>query len=184
MSDDTTTDATQVEAEVESQVDDATTEANEADDEVLSQEDLKALQTSLKKANSEAAKYRKELRDAQSKLQQFEDADKSAVEKATGQVDALSKERDALTAQVRDLKAQAALGAAGAIAPDLLAVKLTDTAFDDDDAMSSEIKALKRRYPTLFRNLNGSGDGGAGIAGDAPDKADMNKLIRQAAGRE
>lgn len=131
-----------------------------------------------------AKKADRDLKAAQAKIKEFEDADKSDLEKLQSAREELKAERDAAVAEARNARALVALSQAGATHPDLLVGKIPADAFEDDAELAKAVAALKRKgaYPELFRAT--SGDAGGGETGNKVGaKADMDAIIRERLGR-
>lgn len=153
-----------------------------------SQEDLVA-RSELTKVNREAAKYRKQLREAQEALKAREDEDKSD----------LQKERDRAVKAEQDLKSERE--ASRKLRVEVLASRVgivrearADAARlldweqisdpDDEREVEQSLRDLVKEKPFLLGKVPGGADGGAG--GDRGDtgSGDMNALLRAAAGRQ
>lgn len=132
---------------------------------------------------------RKEAADHRTKLQKFEDRDKSELQKAQDAVAAAAKERDEALTALRAERAErvviAAASKANAIRPDAVVRLVRDDIAYGDDGQPTNVDAVivkaKKDYPELFRAAAGGADSGAG--GTTPPALDMNARIRQAAGR-
>lgn len=145
--------------------------------------DVAALTRELAAVRREAAGYR-------TKLKTFEDADKSANEKANERIVELEAERDALAAARREdtlrLAASAAARKLGFRNPDLAYRLVASGSVEYDDAgqpknVEKLLDEVAKGDPYLVQS---SGDWGGGPRGTAPSVAgDMNTLIRQRAGR-
>lgn len=141
----------------------------------------------LQKVNREAAKYRRERNDLQNRLKQFEDAEKTDIERLTGEVKALTDKLTVSETRERDLRVQVMAARVG-IAPDAQAdaAKLLDWSKIDDpssDALVEDaLKELAKEKPYLRGGVRHGADGGAGGDGRTP-AAGMNDQIRRAAGR-
>jgi len=138
----------------------------------------------------EAAKYRRELRAAEAKLREHEQAKLSETERLQQRVKELEGEveqarKKAQTAALRSHVSQAA-GRLGFQNP-TVAYRLLDLdklEFDDDDEpknLDALLRELLRSEPYLARA--GSADGGEGRRSGSAAGQDMNSLIRSAAGR-
>lgn len=115
-----------------------------------------------KKLRSEAKSLRARLAAAEQKVSGFEAASLSESEKLQKQIAELNGERDTLKTAMRQAKAQAAVAAAGAEYPDLVASKIPDDVLDGDDpkAVTKAIDELRKQYPNLFKSPTGRIDGG------------------------
>lgn len=141
--------------------------------------------TELQKANREAAKYRTRLREAEAKLKEIEDQEKTEIEKAQERVQALQSELETQRATSRNLQV-AVLAAQVGIVPEARddAARLLDWTNIQDPSDPREIegalKTLVKDRPYLLGNIPGGADGGAG-GGARPTS--MNDLLRGATGR-
>ena len=132
---------------------------------------------------------RKESGDFRTKLQQFEDAQKSDLDRLIGERDQLrakaeEAEKALRTERVRSQVRDAA-EAAGAHDPGAMwrLIDLDAVEFDAKGTIANlaeSLAAVKEAHPRLFRGA-GSADGGAGANGGRAG-ADINAYIRQAAG--
>ena len=149
--------------------------------------DKAAADAALKKANAEAAKYRRELRETQKKLEELEGAQKSDVEKLTDSVSKLKGDLSTVTEREKMLRLRVLAPSVGidpASSED--AAKLFDWDSvkdpDDDAELESALKEFVKARPHFLAKGSGA-DGGAG-GKRQDDTSDMNTLLRQAAGRE
>lgn len=140
-------------------------------------------------AQKEIRDLRREAAAQRTKAQQFEDRDKSDLQKAQ---DAAKRFEDA--AKEGDVKLRAlqteqavrdAAAAAGARNPKLIyrAVK-DDLEFDGDGTITNldaVLKDAKKTAPELFGAASGKADGGQG-GSDRNEPSSMNALLRQKAG--
>lgn len=142
------------------------------------------------KASKAAQRQLKAVQDelAQLRAAGLSDTDK-AIEKAKTEARAEAEKELLAKANTRLVRAEIRAAATGTLDPEL-AVKLLDPAeFDVDDdgevdrkAISRAIKGLIETHPNLASaRTPGSADGGA--RGTAPSGADMNQMLRRAAGR-
>lgn len=140
----------------------------------------------LQKVNREAAKYRRERNDLQNRLKQFEDAEKTEIERLSGENADLKKRLDTAQLRARELRVQV-LAAKVGISPDARqdASKLLDWDAvgdpDSDTSLEEALQNLLKARPYLKGAARGA-DGGAGADGRTPG-AGMNEAIRRAAGR-
>jgi len=150
------------------------------------------LTTELERARKDAGRYRTELRqytgdDAKDEqgLTEFQRLSKT-VETLQSQ---LANEQSARKAEKATSSIIAALADAGAINP-TRAMRLIDTSTELElgqdgtptpESVAGAIAKLKADMPTVFADIRGSGDGGAGNQG-AGDPQDFNALIRRRAG--
>ncbi len=141
----------------------------------------------LQRVNREAAKYRRERNELQNKLKQFEDAEKSDLERLTGENKTLSERLTASEKRERALRVQVMASRVG-VAPDAQAdaAKLLDWGTiedpDNDQMVEDALKDLVKERPYLRGGVRVGADGGAGGDGRST-AAGMNEQIRRAAGR-
>lgn len=172
--------ATQAEADAQSQAD--TTQTPDRDTQAESP-DTVALDD-LKKVRSEAASLRKRLKDAESRLAQFEQANQSDDEKRAAALKAAEARAEAAETRYRAAMGRAAVNEAatkaGAISARAVYALIRDELDFDDDGEPTNIDALiaqaRKDEPSLFRAAAGSADGGKG--GDSPITQDPNHLLR------
>lgn len=118
-----------------------------------------------------------------------EDAQKSDLEKLTGERDDFKTRYETLEAKYRASIAESAVKdaatAAGAISAKAVFALIRDDVTYDDDGQPENVAALIEKAqtdePALFRKAAGRGDGGKGNG--HVESSDMNALIRRAAGR-
>ncbi len=143
-----------------------------------SNDDLKALQDRL-------AAQERELKSAQEKLKEKENADLSAQQRAERERDEAQKRLEESESAALGLRVQVAAQKLGVL-PEAIedVAKLLDlstvTDKDDPKAIERAVRALLEKKPHLI-GVEGV-DGGAGGGGRA-GKTDMNALLRKAAGR-
>lgn len=139
----------------------------------------KETQDEIRALRRENARYRKAAKEA-------EDAEKTELQRLTGERDDYKGRYEALEAKYRESRAESAFieaaGKANARSPKTLfrAFK-SDIEYDDDGNATNVadlIATLQQDEPDLFRHPEG--DGGKG---KTPTSNDMNALIRKAAGR-
>lgn len=141
----------------------------------------------LSKVNREAAKYRRERNDALRQLQEIKDAEKSDLERVSGELQMQTQRLNKTLAENRHLRVQV-LGEKVGIAPAARAdaAKLLDwDSMDDPDdgaIIEEALRTLVKDRPYLRGEVQGA-DGGAGSGGAGPVGAGMNSAIRRAAGR-
>jgi len=141
----------------------------------------------LQKVNREAAKYRRERNELQNKLKQFEDAEKSDLERLTGENKTLADKLTASEKRERALRVQVMASRVG-VAPDAQAdaAKLLDWGTiedpDNDQLVEDALKDLVKERPYLRGGTRVGADGGAGGDGRST-AAGMNEQIRRASGR-
>jgi hypothetical protein len=142
----------------------------------------------LTKANREAGKYRTDLRKAEARIKELEDASKSDQEKLVEQNKTLTSEKGSLQETNRRLRAQVIAPRVGisadAAAQD--AASLLDWSQiedpDDDAQVEAALRDLVKDRQYLLGNIPGGADGGEGGQGGGQSQ-DMNSLLRQAAGK-
>jgi len=150
------------------------------------------LTSELARARQDAGRYRTELRqytgdDAKDEqgLTEFQRLQKQ-VETLGSQ---LTQEQSARKAERIQSSVITALADAGALNPSR-AMRLIDTSTELElgqdgtptpESVAGAIAKLKTDMPTIFADMRGSGDGGAGNQG-AGDPQDFNALIRRRAG--
>jgi hypothetical protein len=154
-----------------------------ADGEGGSEPDAATLKRELAAVRREAAGYR-------TKLKTYEDADKTAADKATERIAELEAERDALAAARREdtlrLAASAAARKLGFRNPDLAYRLMATGSVEYDDA--GQPKNVERMLDEIAKAdqylVQGTGDWGGGPRGQAAQGVgDMNAIIRERAGR-
>jgi hypothetical protein len=160
-----------------------------AGDEPGSGDDLAAVRRALDEERKQRKAFERQVKELSSKQQQVDDAAKSETQKLAEQLTKLSAERDKALADLaaRDVREAvvAAADRSGARRP-LAVYRLISDDLDLDEAghptnVAKLIDSLKKSDPDLFRSA-GSADGAArGVAPSAG--ADMNALLRRAAGR-
>jgi hypothetical protein len=141
----------------------------------------------LSKANKEAQKYRTELREVQAKLKEFEDLGKTEQEKLTARATDLESRLEDREIELAEYRVRVLAPEAGITrdaAKDAFALLDLDRITDpnDDEQLLEALKDLVKTRPYLRGTREGA-DGGAGSTGSEDFGSDMNRLIRQAAGR-
>jgi len=141
----------------------------------------------LAKANADAAKRRKELREAEKKIEELEGNQKTESEKLKSQHEKATKENAELSGQVRNLQVQVLAEDIGIVREARGdAARLLDWDSIEDPSDQDEVKAaltkLVEDRPYLRGNVGGGADGGAGGLRDG-EQGDMNAQIRAAAGK-
>lgn len=172
-------DATQADADAPSQVDTLSTER----DTLAESQDTTNLDD-LKKVRSEAANLRKRLKDAETRLQQFEQANQTEDEKRARALKDAEDRAAAAETRYRAAVGRAAVTdaatKAGALSARAVYALIRDDLDFDDDGEPTNIDALlaqaKKDEPYLFRAAAGSADGGKN--GAAAGTADPNALLR------
>ena len=141
----------------------------------------------LAKANAEAAKFRKQLREAQGKVEEYEANAKTESEKATER--AIKAEERAVKAEERNRELRGRLIAAevGVVREAQVdAARLLDWSSvedpDDDGQVRAAMQTLVKDKPYLLGTSNGA-DGGAGATTGGSESVDMNAMLRKASGR-
>lgn len=133
----------------------------------------------------EIRELRKENAKHRAALKQFEDAQKTELERITGERDTYLSELETLRATIRDTQAESAFldaaQKANAVAPKtLFRAYKSDLEYDDDGAVTNLAAVIEKAQadePTLFRQSTGSADGGR--KGEATtDKLTMNDVLR------
>lgn len=129
----------------------------------------------VEKLRRENAKYRTERNDLQSKLDEFEKAQMSELERAQTEAQEAKAQAEAAQAELRKTKLQSALlsHATGFHDPHdaLLLIPQDQISVDDDgnpntNSVKAAIDRLAKEKPHLLKSNNpGSGDGGAGRDG-------------------
>ncbi len=153
-------DATQADAESQSQADTNDNAAQADATETISLDDAKKLR-------SEAQSLRKRLKDAESKVQAAEEAGKSEDEKRTAALTAAVERAEAAERRFRESNARSVVyEAVGNLASPraVFALIRDDLEYDDEDQPTNVAALISRERkadPTLFRASGGSADGGA-----------------------
>lgn len=129
-------------------------------------------ENTVKELRGEAAKYRTELQSTRQKLQEFEDAKKTDLEKAIGERDQLKAQSETAAQQNARLRVALKKGLTGdrAELADLLQGK------DEKELEAHADKLLKLMGATSATSFDGGARGTA-------ETTDMDALIRRAAGR-
>lgn len=144
----------------------------------------KETQDEIRALRRENAKYRKTVKE-------YEDSQKSDLERLTGERDEFKTEYERVMSELRDLKTQGvftdAAARANARAPKTLYRAYRDQLQYDDDGnvtnLDEVIAAAKQDEPDLFKPSTGHSD--AGRPGDSTgDKPTINSFFRQLAGKE
>lgn len=142
-----------------------------------------------RKVRSENRNLRQRLKDAEAERDTLKQGTQSDLEKATTQVESLSKENVALTSQNRNLRAQVAASRVGIIDPEIAASLVDWNDADDDAALEKQMNAILKQRPYLAGNVAGGADGGAGTSRSSGSResgqegaTDMNTMLRRAAG--
>ena len=134
---------------------------------------------------AEIRKLRKENATARKRLDDYENANKTEIEKRDDALKAADQRATAAEQRLQDANARSAVTDAATKANAIstravYALIRSDLEFDDAGEptnVGALLKAAQKDEPSLFRASNGSGDGGAG--GDPNAKPDLNALLRQ-----
>ena len=146
--------------------------------------DLGEKGTAAIKAERDARKRaERDLKSAQTRVAELENAGKSEDEKRTAALKVAEERATAAEQRLRDANARSAVTDAAtklnAISTRAVyALIRGDLDFDDDGEPTNVAKLLKQAQadePSLFRASNGSGDGGAGAE---PETRNINDLLR------
>lgn len=140
-----------------------------------------------RKLRSEARSLRQRLKDAETKLTERDDADLSTTQKAERDKAAAEAERDELTTDNRNLRAEIAAAKVGVRTEALAdAVKLLDWDEIDDPTdrkqVEAALKQLVKDKPYLSGRADGL-DGGNGRNGNAAGGDSLTDIVLQATGR-
>lgn len=154
-----------------------TTEAQEAES-ASSTEEKTFGEDYVKKLRDEAAKHRTEARQAQERLKEIEDAEKSEAEKAIERANELERERDEAVTRANDTLIRAAVvneaAKQGAVDPDAALALLPKDAvtITDEGAAGAEqaVKDLLEAKPYLLGDQKKppAGSAGGGVREDTP----------------
>lgn len=148
----------------------------------------RAMATIRTQRESENA-LKQQLKEAQDKLREIEDKDKSETQKLAGEVADLKKQLEAKDAaiqkQTREVAGMAAVTSAGAKYPeDLWSVISREVEYDAENKPTN-LKALIERYrkdrPDYFKPGAGKGSADGGARTTAAASPDMNQIIRDQA---
>jgi hypothetical protein len=139
-------------------------------------------QKEIRALRKEAASYRKKVED-------YENANRTDLEKRDLAVKAAEERATALETKLRDMSARSAVTEAATKANAIssravFALIRSDLEFDDDGEptnVDALIKAAIKDEPSLFKAAAGSGDGGVGSG--TTGKQDLNALFRAGLGR-
>lgn len=159
--------------------------------------DDKPADPEIARVRQEAARYRTELKAAQSQLAERDQSLESTRNDLTTQLNAAQTERDTLRAELNGIRYQSAvadaIGEANALRPAKL-VRLIDqdsikvneeTGQPDARSLSAAVDRLRADYPEEFRDAARllGGDAGAGRGNGSAPGGDMNRMLRAALGR-
>jgi hypothetical protein len=148
-------------------------------------EQLKVLEQERDKAKADAKRVDRLLKDAQRRLAEFENADKSDEEKRAAELKALTDRADAAEQKLRSANAKAALTAAAtaakAIDPTAIVALVRESLEYDDDGEPTNVETViaeaRTRHPALFKAASGRGDGAEqDQSGDAEIEPGMSRL--------
>ena len=136
----------------------------------------------------EIRELRKENAKHRAALKQFEDAQKTELERITGERDTYLSELETMRAAIRDTKAESAFldaaTKASAVAPKtLFRAYRSDLEYDDDGAVTNLAAVIEKAQadePTLFRASTGSADGGR-KGESTTEKLNMSDVLREMA---
>ncbi len=184
---DETTGGTEGETEESTTTDDSTAGGTSTEGGSSESPDL-VPRSELAKANADAAKRRKELREAQAKIEELEGNLKTDQEKVAERAKKAEEERDAAVTRSRDLHVRVLAEEVGIVREargDAAALldwnQIEDP--EDDEQVKSALEKMVESRPYLMGNVAGGADGGAG--GQRGNQAqDMNAAIRAAAGKQ
>lgn len=149
-------------------------------------QDEQVPKSELARANKEAAKYRRQLREVQSQLQELEGTQKSDLEKAMDQAKSAEERAKALERSNAHLRVRLLAEEVGIVreartdAAQLLNWEQIEDPTDDDQVVSA-LKELVKDRPYLLGTTSGA-DGGAG-QGRGAKAPDMNQILRSGTGR-
>jgi hypothetical protein len=176
--------ATQADAQAESQADIASgTDQQHGNGQAPAPNSVDALpdwaQKQIREARKDAAKYR-------TRVQEFEDAQKTEAERAADALKAAEERAQQYEQRYQSAIAQSAVtdaaSKAGAISARAVYMLIRDDITFDDAGDPSNIAELigkaRSDEPQLFRASGGSGDGGKGTNNGPPSTTDMNAVIR------
>ena len=155
-------------------------------------DDAAALKATLRKERDRARAAERDLKALQKRLTEFEDRDKTELQKAQDRAAELEGKVTAAEQRIRDTNGRTAVYDAVASGKPNAAVSakavwaLAREALEyDDDGEPTNVDAvlakLRKDEPTLFRASPGKGDGGAGGSA-ATSGDDMNAVLRRMAG--
>jgi len=142
----------------------------------------------LAKANAEAAKWRKALRESQARVSELEDLTKTENERLADQAKRAEEELTQEKNKNRALRVRvlaSGVGIAREAQEDAARLLNWDGVRDpDDDAqLEKALQNLVKEKPYLLGGVSGGADGGAGISNRGRLGSDMNLAIRRASGR-
>jgi TolA-binding protein len=142
----------------------------------------------LAKANADAAKRRKELREAEKKIEELEGERKTQQERDADRAKKAEEERDAAVQNTRNLRVRVLAEDVGIVrearsdAASLLDWSQIDDP-EDDDQVKAALEELVESRPYLMGNIPAGADGGAGGT-RRNTTVDMNAEIRRVAGKQ
>jgi hypothetical protein len=141
----------------------------------------------LARANAEAAKFRKQLREEQAKVAGFEANQKTEFENARDKAKAAEDRADKAEERNRELHARLVAAEVGVVREAHAdAARLLDWSSiedpDDEEQVKAAMQTLVKEKPYLLGTSSGA-DGGAGRSGGQQESADMNSMLRSASGR-
>lgn len=142
-----------------------------------------------RKIRSENRNLRQRMKDAEEERDRLKAGTQSDIEKATNQVEALTKRQSELETQNRTLRAQVVAGKVGIVDPEIAASLVDWNDAEDDSALEKQMRNILKARPYLAGNVAGgadgsAGQGGSGSGGSSQEGAstDMNTMLRRAAG--
>ena len=157
-----------------------------------SADDVSGLKSALDKERKAARDATKALKDAQARISEFENRDKSDTERLTAERDALKEQAETALQKLQTANARAAVTEAAtkanAVSPRaVFALIREDIRYDDDGEptnVAALLKAAQADEPSLFRKSGGKGDGGeTGSPSPNGTNDQMNDFIRANARR-
>lgn len=163
---------------------DEMTEAPEAEDTNNQAEDQAPEEDArIRKANQEAAAYRKQLRAAENELRKVREASMSEQEKAVAEAEARGRTAAMADAGKRLALAEIRAAAAGTVEADTLAgfLEYADMARFVGDNGEPDTKAIAAAVKRLGGSRGAAPDFDGGARGTSQQN-DMNSLIRRSAG--
>lgn len=173
----------------------APTDDNPGDDEQEEPQDgrlsLEAMESELRRARSEAARFRTEKNRLDSEMKSFRETGGKDLQLLTQERDTLREENSRMKSELRNERTKSVISAKAAELgfrnPGLAhrLVSLEDHDYDENGTplgIATKLKTILRENPYLA-NTNGGGDGGQGQGTGIPGKESMSDLIRQATGR-
>jgi hypothetical protein len=175
----------------------ATADATESTEQTADQathgtDDVSGLKSALEKERTAAREASKALKDAQKRIADFENKDKSETERLTAERDTLKTQAETALQKLQLANARSAVSEAAvkanAVSPRAVFALIREDLEYDDDGEPTNVAALLKQAqadePSLFRKSGGKGDGGeTGAAGASGTNDQMNDFIRSQARR-